>query len=295
MLEDVEVAESTESATLAWGSDAVAQALRDLDFDYIALNPGASYRGLHDSLVNYLGNRRPQMLVCLHEEHAVALAHGYAKVTSRPMAVALHSNVGLMHGLMAIFNAFADRMPMLILGANGPLDAQKRRPWIDWLHTTADQGALLRTYTKWDDTPGSPGAGRAFHRARFCPHERASQCAHLRVSGCGHSRTTARSHGRAAHGARCEARVAGRTGSGDVARDRRAAAKREAAAHSCGTLVAQRTELGRSHRARRTARRKRCCKTRNSAWHFPQTIRSRQVRPRRSVRRTRSRRCAPPT
>jgi thiamine pyrophosphate-dependent acetolactate synthase large subunit-like protein len=158
MLEDVEQTEPTGSATMAWGSDAVAQALRDLGFDYIALNPGASYRGLHDSLVNYLGNRAPQMLVCLHEEHAVALAHGYAKVTDRPMAVALHSNVGLMHGLMAIFNAFCDRKPMVILGATGPIDAQVRRPWIDWLHTTADNGALLRGYTKWDDTPGSPGA-----------------------------------------------------------------------------------------------------------------------------------------
>jgi thiamine pyrophosphate-dependent acetolactate synthase large subunit-like protein len=167
MLEDVEKTEATAAATMDWGSDAVAQALRDLGFDYIALNPGASYRGLHDSLVNYLGNRAPQMLVCLHEEHAVALAHGYAKVTDRPMAVALHSNVGLMHGLMAIFNAFCDRKPMLILGATGPIDAEQRRPWIDWLHTTADQGALLRGYTKWDDTPGSIGAavaslGRAF-------------------------------------------------------------------------------------------------------------------------------------
>ncbi|HEY5349347.1 MAG TPA: thiamine pyrophosphate-dependent enzyme [Candidatus Lustribacter sp.] len=167
MLEEIEKTEATGSATLDWGSDAVAQALRDLGLDYVALNPGASYRGLHDSLVNYLGNRAPQMLVCLHEEHAVSLAHGYAKVTDRPMAVALHSNVGLMHGLMAIFNAFCDRKPMLILGATGPIDAEERRPWIDWLHTTADQGALLRGYTKWDDTPGSIGAavaslGRAF-------------------------------------------------------------------------------------------------------------------------------------
>ena len=88
-----------------------------------ALNPGASYRGLHDSLVNYNGNRDPRMLVCLHEEHAVAIAHGYAKVTGRPMAVALHSNVGLMHATMAIYNAWCDRVPMLIVGATGPVDA----------------------------------------------------------------------------------------------------------------------------------------------------------------------------
>ena len=111
---------------------------------YIALNPGASFRGLHDSLVNYLGNRDPQLLLCLHEEHAVAIAHGYAKVTGRPMAVAVHSNVGLFHATMAIFNAWCDRMPVLILGATGPVDAAKRRPWIDWIHTARDQGAIVR-------------------------------------------------------------------------------------------------------------------------------------------------------
>src|SRR5215471_4571306 len=143
-----------------FGSDVVAETLRDLDIPYIALNPGASYRGLHDSLVNHLGNAAPQMLLCLHEEAAIAIAHGYAKVTGRAMAAAVHSNVGLMHGTMAIFNAWCDRMPMMILGATGPVDAVKRRPWIDWIHTARDQGALVRHYTKWDDQPASPGAAR---------------------------------------------------------------------------------------------------------------------------------------
>src|SRR2546430_2476056 len=144
----------------AFGSDVIADTLRALDIVYIALNPGASYRGLHDSLVNYLGNAAPQMLLCLHEESAVAIAHGYAKVTGRAMAAALHSNVGLMHATMAIFNAWCDRMPVLILGATGPVDAMKRRPWIDWIHTAADQGAIIRNFTKWDDQPGSAGAAR---------------------------------------------------------------------------------------------------------------------------------------
>jgi thiamine pyrophosphate-dependent acetolactate synthase large subunit-like protein len=144
----------------AFGSDVVADALRALDIPYIALNPGASYRGLHDSLVNYLGNERPQMLLCLHEESAVAIAHGYAKVTGKAMAAAVHSNVGLMHATMAFFNAWCDRMPMLVLGATGPVDATKRRPWIDWIHTARDQGALVRGYTKWDDQPASPVAAR---------------------------------------------------------------------------------------------------------------------------------------
>jgi len=143
-----------------FGSDVVADALRATDIPYIALNPGASYRGLHDSLVNYLGNAAPQMLLCLHEEAAIAIAHGYAKVTGRAMAAAVHSNVGLMHGTMAIFNAWCDRMPMLVLGATGPVDAAQRRPWIDWIHTARDQGALVRGYTKWDDQPASPAAAR---------------------------------------------------------------------------------------------------------------------------------------
>src|SRR5947207_3477134 len=143
-----------------WGSDAVALMLRELDIPYVALNPGASYRGLHDSLVNLLGNRDPQMLLCLHEEHAVAMAHGYAKVTGRPMGAIVHSNVGLMHATMAIFNAWCDRTPVVVLGATGPVDAAKRRPWIDWIHTAQDQGALVRHYTKWDDQPASPAAAR---------------------------------------------------------------------------------------------------------------------------------------
>jgi thiamine pyrophosphate-dependent acetolactate synthase large subunit-like protein len=143
-----------------WGSDVIADTLRDLKIPYIALNPGASYRGLHDSIVNYLGNETPQMILCLHEEVAVSIAHGYAKVTGKAMAAAVHSNVGLFHATMAFFNAWCDRMPVIVLGATGPVDAHKRRPWIDWIHTARDQGALVRNYTKWDDQPSSPMACR---------------------------------------------------------------------------------------------------------------------------------------
>jgi thiamine pyrophosphate-dependent acetolactate synthase large subunit-like protein len=144
--------------TPEWGSDVVADFLREADVRYLALNPGASYRGLHDSLVNYLGAEDPEILMCLHEEHAVAIAHGYAKVTGVPMAVALHSNVGLMHASMAIYNAWADRAPVFIIGANGPVDASRRRPWIDWIHSSADQAAIVRQYIKWDDQPASVAA-----------------------------------------------------------------------------------------------------------------------------------------
>lgn len=151
-----------------FGSDALADAIRALDIPYVAMNPGASYRGLHDSLVNYLGNTAPKMILTLHEENAVAIAHGYAKVTERPMLAAIHANIGLMHGSMGIFNAWCDRAPMVVLGATGPVDAARRRPWIDWIHTAADQGALIRPFVKWDDQPASPAAAReAIFRANW--------------------------------------------------------------------------------------------------------------------------------
>jgi len=143
---------------MKWGSDVVAEVTRRLNLKYIALVPGASYRGFHDSIVNYLGNSNPQMVICLHEEHAVSIADGYGKVSEEPMAVALHSNVGLMHASMPIFNAWCDRTPMVIFGATGPVDAHRRRPWIDWIHTSKDQASIIRDYTKWDDQPASPQA-----------------------------------------------------------------------------------------------------------------------------------------
>ncbi len=165
---DIERPAALPAGNQLFGSDAVAQALQALRIPFIALNPGASYRGLHDSLVNHLGNEAPQMLLCLHEEHAVALAHGWAKVTGTPMLAAVHSNVGLFHATMAIFNAWCDRMPVIVLGATGPVDAAKRRPWIDWIHTAQDQGAIVRSYVKWDAQPASPAAAReALFRAAW--------------------------------------------------------------------------------------------------------------------------------
>jgi len=141
-----------------WGSDVAADMVRMLGIEYIALNPGASYRGFHDSLVNYGGNQRPAMILCNHEEVAVAIAHGYAKVAGRGMAASLHSNVGLMHGSMGIFNAFVDRQPVLIFGGTGPMDSTRRRPWIDWIHTANNQGGMVRDFTKWEHQPSSIAA-----------------------------------------------------------------------------------------------------------------------------------------
>ncbi len=157
-----------------WGSDAIAAMLRATGVPYVALNPGASFRGLHDSLVNFLGNERPEILLCLHEEHAVSLAHGYAKVSGEPLAAILHSNVGLMHASMAVYNAWCDRVPILLIGATGPVDAARRRPWIDWIHTSADQAAMIRSFVKWDDQPASLPAtveslARAWQVTRTAP------------------------------------------------------------------------------------------------------------------------------
>ena len=141
-----------------WGSDVVADLLRALDIEYVAVMPGSTFRGLQDSLVNYTGNRDPSLLLCTHENVAVGIARGYGRATGKPMAVALHNIVGLLNGSMEIYDAWCDRVPVLILGATGPVDAPKRRPIIDWLHTANVQGVLVRDFTKWDDQPASVAA-----------------------------------------------------------------------------------------------------------------------------------------
>ena len=149
---------SSRPAAPQWGSDVAAEMLRRLDIPYIAVEPGASFRGLHDSIVNYLGNEGPELIICNHEEVAVAIAHGYAKYAGRAMAAAVHSTVGLMHATATIFCAWCDRAPVLILGGTGPMDSTARRPWIDWIHTASQQGELVRDFTKWEHQPASVAA-----------------------------------------------------------------------------------------------------------------------------------------
>jgi thiamine pyrophosphate-dependent acetolactate synthase large subunit-like protein len=146
------------NAPLGWVSDVAAEMLRRLGIRYVVQNPGSSFAGLHDSLVNYLGNQNPTMMLALNEQVAIAIAHGYAKVTGEPIAVVMHSNVGLMNGIMGIYNAWVDRVPVYMIGASGPHDATQRTPWIHWIHTARDQAAMIRHFIKWDDSPGSPGA-----------------------------------------------------------------------------------------------------------------------------------------
>ncbi len=138
-----------------YGSDVIVDLLKQFQIPYASVNPGASYRGLHDSLVNYGGNVMPEMILCQHEEVAVGMAHGFAKASERPMAAILHDVVGLLHSCMAIYYAYIDRAPILILGATGPMNEAKRRPRIDWIHTANVQGNVVRDYTKWDDQPSA--------------------------------------------------------------------------------------------------------------------------------------------
>jgi thiamine pyrophosphate-dependent acetolactate synthase large subunit-like protein len=145
--------ESPWTSHAQYGSDVIVDLLKAAGIAYTAFNPGSSFRGLHDSLVNYGGNRQPEVIECCHEEVSVAMAHGYAKATGRPMVAIVHDVVGLQHAAMAIFNAWCDRVPLLVLGGTGPMDLTRRRPWIDWIHTALVQGTLVRDYVKWDDQP----------------------------------------------------------------------------------------------------------------------------------------------
>jgi acetolactate synthase-1/2/3 large subunit len=148
-----------------WQSDVIVDLIKQYGFKHIALNPGASYRGLHDSLVNY-GENDPAMMICNHEKIAVQMAHGYAKATGEPMIAIVHNVVGLLHAPLAIYYAYIDRAPVFIIGATGPMDEGIRRPFIDWIHTAAVQGNAVRDFTKWDYQPGSVhGIPDSFARA----------------------------------------------------------------------------------------------------------------------------------
>jgi acetolactate synthase-1/2/3 large subunit len=130
-----------------FNSDVIVDMLHRYGFPFAALNPGASYRGLHDSIVQY-GKNVPYMMLCQHEETAVQIAHGYARATGKPMVAIVHNLVGLLHSNLAIYYAYIDRAPVFILGATGPMNETKRRPKIDWTHTANVQGESIRHYTK---------------------------------------------------------------------------------------------------------------------------------------------------
>src|SRR6185437_9143115 len=136
------------------GSDFMVDVIKTLDIDYIASLPAATFRGLQESLLNYGMNTKPEFILCLHEECAIAMAHGYAKVARKPMACLVHGTVGLQHASMAIYNAYADRAPILVISGNIQNTAS-RRPNVEWNHAALDQNAMVRDFTKWDAQPTS--------------------------------------------------------------------------------------------------------------------------------------------
>ena len=155
------------------GSDFMVDVLKSLDLDYICSNPGSSIRGLHESVINYGGNRKPEFITCLHEESSVGMAHGYAKIEGKPIAVMAHGTVGLQHASMAIYNAFCDRVPVYLIVGNN-LEAAKRKPGVEWDHSVQDAAAMVRDYVKWDDQPISltdfaDSAARAYKIAMTPP------------------------------------------------------------------------------------------------------------------------------
>jgi thiamine pyrophosphate-dependent acetolactate synthase large subunit-like protein len=128
--------------------------IKSLGIEYICANPGSTFRGLHESIINYGGNKSPELITCCHEETSVGMAHGYFKVEGKPLGVFVHSTVGLQHASMAIYNAYCDRVPVYIVAGN-VMDATKRRPGVEWDHTAQDQAVTVRDFLKWDDEPAS--------------------------------------------------------------------------------------------------------------------------------------------
>jgi thiamine pyrophosphate-dependent acetolactate synthase large subunit-like protein len=139
------------------GSDFMMDVIKSLNFEYITTNPGSSFQGLHESIINYGGNTKPELLTCCHEESAVAMAHGYAKIEGKPLMALLHGTVGTQHAAMAIYNAYADRVPIFLVIGNH-LDSAVRNSGVNWYHSAQDMCAMIRDFTKWDDNPASLGA-----------------------------------------------------------------------------------------------------------------------------------------
>ena len=156
-------------------SDFMVDVLRSLDIEYVCANPGSSFRALHESVINYGGNQKPEFITCCHEESAIGMAHGYSKIEGKPLAVFAHGTVGLQHAAMGIYNAYCDRVPMFIVVGN-TLDATMRRPGVEWEHSVQDAASIVRDFVKWDDTPISPkhfaeSAARAYKISMTPPME----------------------------------------------------------------------------------------------------------------------------
>lgn len=157
------------------GSDFMVDVIKSLDIDYVFSNPASSCRGIHESIVNYGGNKKPEFITCMHEESAVAMTHGYFKVAGKPAAALCHGTVGLQHAAMAVYNAWCDRAASVIMVGNR-MDADSRQPGVPTIHAVQDPGSLIRDFTKWDDNPQTlqhfaESMVRAYKIAMTPPHE----------------------------------------------------------------------------------------------------------------------------
>lgn len=146
--------EADELTTDRCGADCMVDVIKQIGLEYICANPGSSFRGLHEAIVNHGRNAKPELITCLHEESSVAMAHGFAKIDGKPIGVMAHGTVGLQHAAMAVYNAYCDRVPVYIIVGN-TLDATERRPGAEWAHSVQDASSLVRDFSKWDDTPVS--------------------------------------------------------------------------------------------------------------------------------------------
>ncbi len=147
------------------GSDFMVDVIKTLDIKYCPSNCASSFRAIHESLINYGGNKMPEYLTCTHEESAVGMAHGYFKIAGKPLMTLCHGTVGLQHATMGIYNAWCDRVPVIVVGGND-LDAAHRPPGVPTIHSAQDINALVRDFTKWDDTPvGLQHYAQSFVRA----------------------------------------------------------------------------------------------------------------------------------
>src|SRR5262245_37200388 len=162
------------------GSDFMADVLKSIGLQYVAINPAAGFRSLQESIINYLGNKNPEIITCLHEESATHMAQGYAKASGKPMGVMVHGTVGLQHAAMGLCNAWVDRVPLMMLAGNG-IDAVTRRPGVETIHSAIDPAAMVREFVKWDDQPASlqhfaESAARAYRITMTAPMEPVMIC-----------------------------------------------------------------------------------------------------------------------
>src|SRR4051812_45479396 len=137
-------------------SDFMVDVFKSLGMEYMFAMCASSFIGIHESIINYAGNKNPECITCTHEEISVAMANGFAKVDGKPVLVCVHGTVGTQHAAMAVYDAWCDRVPIYLVLGNTQ-DATKRGGEVAWVHSAQDCAGIIRDMTKWDDNPVSMG------------------------------------------------------------------------------------------------------------------------------------------